>query len=147
MERKKTGILLFFNFYFTGLQLFFEGECSSWARKKRSTPQTGIKRSEREREFLLGTKKPIFLDMHRLCFLSEAYWEIVFFLYLLILFHVYFILFYVISFFKFLVQSPQVTIFALQYLFLYHVCPIFFFFTIIEFFHQFFLLNNINTCI
>ena len=57
-----------------------------------------------EKEFIFGAKKPIFLGMRRLSFQSEAFWEILFFLYSFILFCVYFI--FIFSYYCFMLLFP-----------------------------------------
>ena len=53
----------------------------SWEEKEMSTPSRYVKGTEKEFVFF-GTGKPIISGMHRLCFLSEAPWEIVIFVFI-----------------------------------------------------------------
>ena len=69
--------------------------CSNWQLRLKGTFTQFRCVKKTEKEFLFGAKKPLFLGMYGLCFLSETHWEIV----------ICFI--FMLLYFLFLIQSPH----------------------------------------
>ena len=68
-----------------------------------------VKKSEVE--FLFGLRKPLFSGMDGLCFLSEAFWEIVISIFIYSILSLFYFYFYFLSYiFLFLIQAPQILV-------------------------------------
>ena len=82
-DEKENGTVIHFNLIFIPQvnNYYVEGEWSSRATKKLSTPLSRVKRSHED--FLFGARKPTFSGMCELQYLSEAKWEIVTFVFMM----------------------------------------------------------------